>query len=159
MSKPIVPSPEAAFGPAPNCVGIAQRLRAMDHNPIFVCDNGFRGVFGRYGFEGNPVDMSGGMPEEETARFRADFIAGKLPHLRLSPIERPPTCVIPVWKAIVDSAIIAAGVAGAGTITRDAASACCDRRDREVTTPVLYDPCPDDFHAGRGGRLGDGTSS
>ena len=104
--KTIVLYPEAAFGPALNCVGIAQQLKSMGHNPVFVCDRGFKGVFEGYGFEENLVDMSGGMSDEEIANFWANFIAGHLPHFRLSPIEQLPTYVIPVWEAIVDSAII-----------------------------------------------------
>lgn len=107
MGKTIVLFPEAAFGPALNCVGIAQRLKAMGHNPVFVCDKGFKGVFEKYGFEENLVDMSGGMSDEEIAKFWVNFIAEKQPHFRLSPIEQLPTYVIPVWEAIVDSAIIA----------------------------------------------------
>lgn len=104
--KTIVLYPEAAFGPALNCVGIAQQLKAMGHNPVFVCDRGFKGAFEKYGFEENLVDMSGGMSDEEIANFWANFIAGHLPHFRLSPLEQLPTYVIPVWEAIVDSAII-----------------------------------------------------
>ena len=104
--KTVVLYPEAAFGPALNCVGIAQRLRAKGHNPVFVCDRGFRGVFEKYGFEENLVDMSGGLSDEEVAKFWANFIAGHLPHFRLSPIDQLPAYVIPVWEAIVDSAII-----------------------------------------------------
>ncbi len=106
-AKTIVLFPEAAFGPALNCVGIAQQLKKMGHNPVFVCDKGFKGVFEKYGFEENLVDMSGGMSDEEIAKFWANFIAGHLPHFRLSPIEQIPTYVVPVWEAIVDSAIIA----------------------------------------------------
>ncbi len=106
-AKTVVLFPEAAFGPALNCVGIAQQLKSMGHNPIFVCDKGFKGVFEKYGFEENLVDMSGGMSDEEVAKFWANFIAGHLPHFRLSPIEQIPTYVVPVWEAIVDSAIIA----------------------------------------------------
>ena len=104
--RTIVLYPEAAFGPALNCVGIAQRLRAQGHNPVFVCDRGFKGVFEKYGFEENLVDMSGGLSDEEVAKFWANFIAGHLPHFRLSPIRQLATYVIPVWEAIVDSAII-----------------------------------------------------
>jgi MGT family glycosyltransferase len=107
MGKTIVLFPEAAFGPALNCVGIAQQLRKDGHNPVFVCDKGFKGVFQKYGFEENLVDMSGGMSDEEVAKFWADFIAGHRPHFRLSPIEQLSTYVIPVWEAIVDSAVIA----------------------------------------------------
>ena len=106
-AKTVVLFPEAAFGPALNCVGIAQQLKAKGHNPVFVCDKGFKGVFEKYGFEENLVDMSGGMSDEEIAKFWANFIAGHLPHFRLSPIEQIPTYVVPVWEAIVDSAIIA----------------------------------------------------
>ena len=105
-ARTIVLYPEAAYGPALNCVGIAQQLKAMGHNPVFVCDRGFKGEFEKYGFEENLVDMSGGMSDEEIANFWANFIAGHLPHFRLSPIEQLPTYVIPVWDAIVDSAII-----------------------------------------------------
>src|SRR3546814_9688381 len=75
----------------------------MGHNPVFVCDKGFKGVFEKYGFEENLVDMSGGLSDEEVAKFWANFIAGHLPHFRLSPIEQIPTYVVPVWEAIVDS--------------------------------------------------------
>ena len=106
-AKTVVLFPAAAFGPALNCVGVAQQLKSMGHNPVFVCDKGFKGVFEKYGFEENLVDMSGGLSDEEVAKFWANFIAGHLPHFRLSPIEQIPTYVVPVWEAIVDSAIIA----------------------------------------------------
>jgi len=104
--KTVVLYPEAAFGPALNCVGIAQQLRMQGHNPVFVCDRGFKGVFEKYGFEENLVDMSGGLSDEEVAKFWVNFIAGHLPHFRLSPIKQLAAYVIPVWEAIVDSAII-----------------------------------------------------
>ncbi len=47
----------------------------MGHNPVFVCDRGFKGVFEKYGFEEHLVDMSGGMSDEEIAKFWANFIA------------------------------------------------------------------------------------
>lgn len=110
--KTIVLFPEAAFGPALNCVGIAQQLAKRGHRPVFVCDKGFAGVFAQYGFEERPLDMSGGMSDEEIAKFWANFIAERKPAFRLSPIEQLPTYVIPVWEAIVDSAITAeAGLA------------------------------------------------
>jgi len=105
QGKRVVLYPEAAFGPALNCVGIAQQLRKMGHDPIFVADKGFKGVFEGYGFEEHLVDMSGGMPDEEAARFWSDFIAGHLPHFHLSPIEQVSTYVVPVWEMIVDTAI------------------------------------------------------
>jgi MGT family glycosyltransferase len=105
--KTIALFPEAAFGPALNCVGIAQKLKAMGHNPVFICDKGFKGVFEKYGFAEYLVDMSGGMSDEEIAKFWANFIAEKKPAFRLSPIGQLEAYVIPVWEAIVDSAVIA----------------------------------------------------
>ncbi len=104
-SKTIVFFPEAAFGPALNCVGIAQVLKAAGHRPVFICDKGFKGVFAGYGFEERLVDMSGGMSDEEVAQFWVNFIAERQPAFKLSPIEQLPEYVIPVWDAIVDSAI------------------------------------------------------
>jgi MGT family glycosyltransferase len=105
--KTIVLFPEAAFGPALNCVGIAQDLAAMGHRPVFVADASFKGVFAKYGFVEELVDMSGGMAPDQVAAFWNDFIAQHMPHFRLSPIEQIPTYVVPVWEAIVDSAITA----------------------------------------------------
>src|SRR5215469_18073536 len=99
MPKTIVLYPEAAFGPALNCVGIAQKLRARGHNPVFICDRGFKGVFEKYGFEEHHVDMSGGLSDEEVAKFWANFIAGHLPHFRLSPIRQLAIYVVPVRQA------------------------------------------------------------
>ena len=107
MSKTIALFPEAAYGPALNCVGIAQQLKAKGHKPVFICDRGFKGVFDKYGFAEYLIDMSGGMSDEEIAKFWANFIAEKQPFFRLSPIEQLPTYVIPVWEAIVDSAMLA----------------------------------------------------
>lgn len=107
MSKTIALFPEAAYGPALNCVGIAQQLKAKGHNPVFICDRGFKGVFEKYGFAEYLIDMSGGMSDEEIAKFWVNFIAEKQPFFRLSPIEQLPTYVIPVWEAIVDSAMLA----------------------------------------------------
>ena len=55
--KTIALFPEAAFGPALNCVGIAQALREMGHKPVFICDRGFKGVFEKYGFPEYLVNM------------------------------------------------------------------------------------------------------
>ena len=43
--------PEASFGAALNCVGIAQALRARGARPVFICHAGFSGVFADYGFQ------------------------------------------------------------------------------------------------------------
>ena len=105
--KTIAFFPEAAFGPALNCVGIAQELRKMGHNPVFICDKGFSGVFAEYGFEEYPVNMAGDMSDEEVAKYWDNFIAQHLPHFRYTPLKQVEAYVAPVWDAIVDTAICA----------------------------------------------------
>ena len=103
--KTIVFFPEAAYGPALNCVGIAQACRDLGHRPIFVADRSFAGVFSRYELEERLVDMSEPMDAAASSQFWKNFIAAHLPHFRLSPIEQLPTYVVPVWEAVVDSAV------------------------------------------------------
>ena len=103
--KTIVFFPEAAFGPALNCVGIAQACREIGHRSLFVADRSFQGVFSRYGFEERLVDMSEPMDAAAASQFWKDFIASHLPHFRLPPIEQISTYVVPVWEAVVDSAV------------------------------------------------------
>ena len=103
--KTIVFFPEAAFGPALNCVGIAQACRDLGHRPIFVADRSFAGVFSHYGFEERLVDMSEPMDAATAGAFWKNFIASHLPHFRLSPITQLSTYVVPVWESVVDSAI------------------------------------------------------
>ena len=103
--KTIVFFPEAAFGPALNCVGIAQACREIGPRPVFVADRSFQGVFSRYGFEERLVDMSEPMDAAAASQFWKDFIASHLPHFRLPPIEQIATYVVPVWEAVVDSAV------------------------------------------------------
>jgi len=103
--KTIVFFPEAAFGPALNCVGIAQACRDLGHRPVFIADRSFAGTFAKYGFEERLVDMSEPVDAAKASQFWKDFIASHLPHFRLSPIEQVATYVVPVWEAVVDSAI------------------------------------------------------
>jgi len=103
--KTIVFFPEAAFGPALNCVGIAQACRDLGHRPIFVADRSFAGVFSKYGLEERLVDMSEPMDAAAAGAFWKNFIASHLPHFRLSPIAQLSTYVVPVWESVVDSAL------------------------------------------------------
>jgi MGT family glycosyltransferase len=105
--KTIAFFPEAAFGPALNCVGIAQELRTMGHNPVFICDKGFSGVFAKYGFAEYPVNMSGDMSDEDVAKYWDNFIAQHLPTFKYSALKQVEAYIAPVWEAIVDSAICA----------------------------------------------------
>ena len=103
-SKTIAFFPEAAFGPALNSVGIAQACRDIGHNPVFISDPGFTGVFADYGFEEHHVNMSEPMPPEAMAKYWSDFINGHVPNFTKSPIDQIGNYVKECWEAIVDTA-------------------------------------------------------
>lgn len=71
MPRPrtIVFFPEAAIGPALNCVGIAQACRDLGHRPVFFADRSFAGVFAKYGFEERLVSMSEPMDARRASQF------------------------------------------------------------------------------------------
>ena len=94
--------PEASFGAALNCVGIAQELQAMGAQPVFICHPGFTGVFAEYGFR--EYHLPG---RESAARVEDDwqgFITTHLPHFDQDPLAQLETYVAPTWEAIVDTA-------------------------------------------------------
>jgi MGT family glycosyltransferase len=103
--KTVVFFPEAAYGPALNCVGIAQELQRIGHRPVFVMDASFKGLYRGYGFEEHPVEMSPPAEEEVPGQFWKEFIANALPAFRQSSFDQLHSYVVPVWEAIVDSAI------------------------------------------------------
>ncbi len=101
--KTIAFFPEAAFGPALNSVGIAQACKDMGHNPVFISDPGFTGVFEGYGFKEYHVNMSEPMPPEEMAKYWSDFINGHIPNFAKSPYDQIDNYVKECWEAIVDT--------------------------------------------------------
>ena len=92
--------PEASFGAALNCVGIAQELRRMGARPVFICHPGFSGVFAEYGF---PEYQLGAGTEGSTDW--TGFIARHQDAFRQSPERQLDSYVGPTWDAIVDTAI------------------------------------------------------
>ncbi|MDQ6435798.1 glycosyltransferase [Mesorhizobium sp. LHD-90] len=97
--------PEASFGAALNCVGIAQSLRERGARPVFLCHAGFSGVFADYGFQEIPLPTDEALTESERQSYWQDFVNRHLPHFRLSPLDQIETYVAPTWEAIVDTAI------------------------------------------------------
>ncbi len=60
--KPVVAFfPEASFGAALNCVGIAQALAKQGAHPVFMTHGGFSGVYADYGFEEYHVPSTAAM--------------------------------------------------------------------------------------------------
>ncbi|MEW9806742.1 glycosyltransferase [Mesorhizobium sp. ZMM04-5] len=95
--------PEASFGAALNCIGIAQALRERGARPAFICHPGFTGLFADYGFPEHHLPAAaakGGSPDTWQG-----FVDRHLPHFNLPPLEQLETYVGPTWEAIVDTAI------------------------------------------------------
>lgn len=97
--------PEASFGAALNCVGIAQVLRAKGARPVFICHAGFSGVFADYGFQEYQLPTDEPLSDSERQSYWQAFVRRHLPHFRLSPIDQLETYVAPTWQAIVDTAV------------------------------------------------------
>ncbi|MCL6708497.1 glycosyltransferase [Pseudomonas sp. R2.Fl] len=100
-AKTIALFPEASFGAALNCVGIAQELRRQGARPVFICHPGFSGVFSEYGFPEYQLEDAG--PAGSTDWN--DFISKHQDAFRQSPYEQLTSYVGPTWDAIVDTAI------------------------------------------------------
>jgi MGT family glycosyltransferase len=105
MNKPVIALfPEASFGSALNCVGIAQQLQRHGAVPVFLCHPGFNGVFAEYGFkEYQLLDVAG--PQQQTEETWQAFITAHLGHFNQSPTAQLTTYVAPTWEAIVDTAV------------------------------------------------------
>lgn len=97
--------PEASFGSALNCVGIAQALQERGAEPVFICHLGFGGIFADYGFREVHLETGRDPDASEAEHYWQDFIERHLPHFNLSPKEQLETYVGPVWEAIVDTVL------------------------------------------------------
>ncbi len=107
--------PEASFGSALNCVGIAQQLQRVGAVPVFLCHAGFTGIFAEYGFKEYhlPTDSTNSQQSEETWQA---FVTTHLEHFNHDPMEQLTSYVAPTWEAIVDTVIQAE--AGLETLIR-----------------------------------------
>jgi MGT family glycosyltransferase len=95
--------PEASFGAALNCVGIAQALRERGARPVFICLQGFSGVFSDYGFQEHHLTAGDPLTNLQRQSSWQGFVKRHLPHFRLSPADQLETYVAPTWEAIVDT--------------------------------------------------------
>ncbi|PSJ56327.1 nucleotide disphospho-sugar-binding domain-containing protein [Kumtagia ephedrae] len=97
--------PEASFGAALNCVGIAQALQARGARPVFICHPGFSGVFADYGFQEYQLPTAVPLSDDERQNYWQTFVKRHLPHFRLAPIDQLETYVAPTWEAIVETVV------------------------------------------------------
>ena len=76
--------PEASFGSALNCVGIAQQLQRSGAVPVFICHPGFTGVFAEYGFKEYHLTQ-GAATSQQTEETWQSFVTTHLEHFDLDP--------------------------------------------------------------------------
>jgi MGT family glycosyltransferase len=102
MGRRVVVFPEpAAIGPVMNLVGIAQGLRELGHECIFLLDPGLAGKAAAYGFDERHLSCMEPMTPEASARYWDEFMKRYLPTFRTSPYEQISTYVKGCWEAIV----------------------------------------------------------
>ncbi|MBL0373061.1 glycosyltransferase [Rhizobium sp. KVB221] len=99
--KVIALFPEASYGAALNCIGIAQQLRGQGARPVFICHENFRGVFSEYGFAEYSLASGAGDGQVDWNAF----INRHKGAFQQSPLEQISSYVAPTWDAIVDTAI------------------------------------------------------
>ncbi len=105
MNKPVIALfPEASFGSALNCVGIAQQLQLQGAVPVFLCHPSFNGVFTEYGFKEYQLLDTAGAQRQTEETWQA-FVNAHLEHFNQSPTAQLTTYVAPTWEAIVNTAI------------------------------------------------------
>ncbi len=97
--------PEASFGAALNCVGIAQELRRRGAKPVFICHPGFTGIFAEYGFQEYHLTSTETKGLESSERQWEEFLNTHLPNFNLTPFDQLESYVAPTWEAIVDTTI------------------------------------------------------
>ncbi len=101
--KTIAFFPEASYGAALNCVGIAQQIQQRGGRPVFICQPAFRGVFADYGFSEYSLAATPGEPEIDWT----DFINRHKDVFRQTPEAQIDSYVVPTWEAIVGTAMAA----------------------------------------------------
>jgi UDP:flavonoid glycosyltransferase YjiC (YdhE family) len=105
-SRTVVFSPEGAFGPTYNCVGIANVLRTHGHRVVFVVEESFAGTLEAKGFEERLMRLQAPQEvPEEPGQFWNDFIRDTAPQFRKSPTEQLRTLVLPVWEQLISGAM------------------------------------------------------
>lgn len=105
MTAPVIAFfPEASFGAALNCVGIAQQLKRSGAVPVFICHAGFTGVFAEYGFKEYHLPATGHSSQQAEENWQT-FISTHLDHFNQPPMAQLESYVAPTWGAIVDTAM------------------------------------------------------
>jgi MGT family glycosyltransferase len=86
-----------------NLVGIAQGLRELGYDTIFILEPGLEGTAAAYGFEERYLSCMPPMSPEEQARYWDDFMMKYMPTFRSTPLQQVGTYVKACWEALIDT--------------------------------------------------------
>jgi MGT family glycosyltransferase len=126
-------SPESAYGPTNNCIGIGDVLRRRGHRVVFAAEASWKGRLAPMGFEEALVDLApppadsvGSESEHDVGRFWKDFIRETAPEFRKPTVEQLETFIRPTFEALIDGAVY------------------CEPRLREIVAEVRPDVVVED---------------
>jgi MGT family glycosyltransferase len=125
----ILLSPESAYGPTNQCIGIGNILVQRGHRVVFAAESSWKGRLEPFGFEERLVDLSEPAPsgdDQDPGVFWTEFIRDTAPEVRKPTIEQLATFIRPTWEALI------------------AGSQYCEPRLREILAEVRPDVVVED---------------
>ena len=100
-------TPESAYGPTNNCIGIGNVLRLRGHRVVFAAEASWKGKLEALGFDEALVDLAPpaeGAGTEDAGKFWKEFIRDTAKEFRRPAIEQLETFMAPTWQALIDGA-------------------------------------------------------
>jgi MGT family glycosyltransferase len=100
----ILLSPESAYGPTNQCIGIGNILLQRGHRVMFAAESSWKGRLEPFGFEERLVDLSEPAPSgdgQDPGVFWTEFIRDTSPEFRKPTIEQLETFIRPTWEALI----------------------------------------------------------
>jgi MGT family glycosyltransferase len=100
----ILLSPESAYGPTNQCIGIGNILLQRGHRVVFAAEASWKGRLEPLGFEEQLVDLAEPTPtgdEQDPGVFWTEFIRDTSPEFRKPTVEQLETFIRPTWEALI----------------------------------------------------------
>jgi MGT family glycosyltransferase len=100
----ILLSPESAYGPTNQCIGIGNILLQRGHRVVFAAEASWKGRLAPLGFEEQLVDLAEPTPtddEQDPGVFWTEFIRDTSPEFRKPTHQQLETFIRPTWEALI----------------------------------------------------------
>jgi len=100
----ILLSPESAYGPTNQCIGIGNILLQRGHRVVFAAEASWKGRLAPLGFEEQLVDLAEPAPtddEQDPGVFWTEFIRDTSPEFRKPTHQQLETFIRPTWEALI----------------------------------------------------------